>query len=253
MAELQDGRIERQSGHPAINPALQSCAAAILQSFHSPRFPARVEECRMRLRTFNWLVTAGLASLVLVAACSAPPPAAPPPPKTESPFLVTATIKDVMDSMVDPSSDYLWESVATIVTKQGTEERQPRTDDDWKKVRRSAITLIEATNILVMEGRKVAKPGEKSENPGIELGPEEIQKVIDDDRASFIKFAHALHDAGVQALTAIDAKSATGLSDAGETIDTACENCHLKYWYPLSAQASSANKAAADPKNFKKQ
>ena len=25
---------------------------------------------------------------------------------------------------------------------------------------------------------------------------------------------------------------AEGLSEAGEAIDTACENCHLKYWYP---------------------
>src|ERR1700733_5170311 len=152
----------------------------------------------MRLRTFHWLAFAG-ASLLIAAACSSPPPAAPPP-KAESPFLVTATIKDVMDSMVDASADYLWESVATIVTRQGTEERQPRTADDWKQVRHRAITLTEATNVLVMEGRKVAKPGEKSENPGIELGPEEIQKVIDDDRASFIKFAHALHDAGMKAL-----------------------------------------------------
>ena len=206
----------------------------------------------MRPRSFHWLFLAAL-SLLLVAACSTPPPAAPPAQvRNESPFLVTATIKDVMDSMVDPSSDYLWESVATIITRKGTEERQPRTDEDWKQVRRRAITLIEATNVLVIEGRKVAKPGEKSENPGIELGPEEIQKIIDDDRASFIKFAHALHDAGVEALTAIDRKSVMGLSDAGETIDTACENCHLKYWYPLSEQGSSANKAAADPKNFKK-
>ena len=186
----------------------------------------------MRLRTFHWLVLAG-ASLLVAAACSTP--AAPPSAKTESPFLVTATFKDVMDSMVDPSADYLWESVATIVTKAGTEERRPRTEDDWKKVRRAAVTLIEATNLLIMDGRKVAKPGEKSENPGIELSPEAIRRVMDDDPATLVKLAHALHDAGVEALAAIDAKNADKLSDAGETIDNACENCHLKYWYPPDA------------------
>lgn len=140
-----------------------------------------------------------------------------------------------MDSEVDPSADYLWDSVATIVSKQGTEERRPRTDEDWKKVRRSAITLVEATNLLLMDGRKVAKPGEKSENPGIELGPEEIQAVIDGDRASFVKFAHGLNDAAMKALAAIDARNADALSDAGESIDEACEQCHLKYWYPPNA------------------
>ena len=185
----------------------------------------------MRLRTFHWLVLAG-ASLLVAAACSSP---AAPPAKTASPFLVTTTFKDVMDSMVDPSADYLWESVATNVTKAGTEERRPRTEDDWKKVRRAAVTLIEATNLLVMDGRKVARPGEKSENPGIELSPEAIRRVMDDDPAALITLAHALHDAGVKALAAIDAKNADALSDAGETIDNACENCHLKYWYPPDA------------------
>ena len=97
-----------------------------------------------------------------------------------------------MDSMVDPSADYLWESVATIVTKAGTEERRPRTDDDWKKVRRAAVTLIEATNLLIMDGRKVAKPGEKSENPGIELSPEAIRRVMDDDPATLVKLSARL-------------------------------------------------------------
>ena len=140
-----------------------------------------------------------------------------------------------MDSQVDPASDYLWESVATIVTKAGTEERRPRTDEQWKEVRRRAIQLIEGTNLLLMDGRHVAKPGEKSENPGIELSPEEIEASINGDRATFITRAHALHDAGMKALAAIDAKNVEGLSDAGETIDEACEQCHLKYWYPPDA------------------
>ena len=29
-----------------------------------------------------------------------------------------------------------------------------------------------------------------------------------------------------------DKKDADALQDAGETIDEACEQCHLKYWYP---------------------
>ena len=153
-----------------------------------------------------------------------------------------------MDSMVDPSADMLWESVATIVSAKGTEERRPKTDEDWANVRRAAIRLIEGPNLLVMDGRHVAKPGEKSENPGIELEPQQMEALINKDRESFIKLAHALQDAGAQALSAIDAKNAEGLLDAGETIDTACENCHLKYWYPLNEQAEKAKTGAASPR-----
>jgi hypothetical protein len=193
----------------------------------------------MNSRAFGRLCAVG-GVLLLSAACSAskseapaaPAAAAPPAVNTVAEFRTTATIKDIMDSVVDPSSDYLWESVATIVTKKGTEERRPRTPEDWKEVRRRAIAMIEATNLLIMDGRLVAHAGEQSENPGIELGPEEIKAIIDSDRASFIKFAHGLHDAGMKALAAIDKKDVDGLSDAGETIDEACEQCHLKYWYP---------------------
>ena len=157
------------------------------------------------------------------------------PASQEPPFRKTATIKDIMDSMVDPSADFIWESVATIVTKAGTEERRPRTDAEWKKVRAAAITLLESTNLLIMPGRAVAKPGEKSENPGIELSPEAVRMVMDDDPATLIKLAEALHDATMKALVAIDAKNADALSDSGEIIDQACENCHLKYWYPPDA------------------
>ena len=190
----------------------------------------------MRPIAFWGLCVAGVV-LIAGAACSAPKLEAPGTTtskvlNTAAEFRTTATIKDIMDSVVDPSADFIWDSVATIVTKKGTEERRPRTDMEWKEVRRRAIALVEATNLLIMDGRIVAKPGEKSENPGIELGPEEIKVLIDEDRASFIKFAHGLHDAGMKALAAIDKKDAEALSDSGETIDEACEQCHLKYWYP---------------------
>jgi hypothetical protein len=34
-------------------------------------------------------------------------------------FRPTATVKDIMTSIVDPSADVLWNSVATIVTATG--------------------------------------------------------------------------------------------------------------------------------------
>jgi len=98
----------------------------------------------MRMRTFHWLLLVGI-SLLVAAACSR---SASP---RESPLRPTSTIKDIMDSMVDPSADVLWESVATIVTAAGTEERQPKTDDDWKNVHRHAVILVEATNLLKMD------------------------------------------------------------------------------------------------------
>jgi hypothetical protein len=169
-----------------------------------------------------------LSALVLaVAGCNRREERTP-----QSQFRPTATVKDIMTSIIDPEADVLWNSVATIVSVKGTEERAPRTDEEWATVRRSAVQLVEATNLLRVPGRHVARPGEKSENPRIELQPETIQKMIAEDPAAWSALVDRLHDAAVPALNAIDAKNAKGLFDAGEHIEHACEACHQKYWYP---------------------
>src|SRR5262249_22134875 len=70
-------------------------------------------------------------------------------------YRLTGTIKDIMDSVVDPGADFIWEAVETTVSAKGVEEKRPQTDEDWKEVRRHAIMLLEATNLLQMPGRKV--------------------------------------------------------------------------------------------------
>lgn len=183
------------------------------------------------MRKFSWLLFLGVllfsVSLFFSSACRGRQPESPQPPYTP-----TATIKDIMDSMVDPSADVVWESVATIVSPKGVEDRAPKTDEEWTNVRRGAIRVVEGANLLMMPGRHVARPGEKSETPGVELEPEVIEVNINKDREKWYKLAKGLHDASLGALQAIDAKNAEAVIDAGEKMDTACENCHTTYWYP---------------------
>ena len=68
-------------------------------------------------------------ALVVGSACGKAPPAAPA-------LLSTATIKDIMDSMVDPSAEFLFDSVAMVADEHGITEKAPQTDEEWKEVRR---------------------------------------------------------------------------------------------------------------------
>ena len=139
-----------------------------------------------------------------------------------------------MNSAVDPAADNLWDAVSTEVTKNGAEDKRPRSDEEWLSVRHQAIALIESANLLVVDGRRVATPGkalEDAHTPGI-LTAAEAQKAIDADRPAFVLHSRALQDAAEKALAAIDARNPEALTKAGGDIDKACENCHLKYWYP---------------------
>jgi len=160
-------------------------------------------------------------------------------------FRTTATVKDIMDSVVDPSADALWDSVEIIATLEGTEHKAPKTDEDWKTLRRHAITLIEASNLLLIPGRQVARAGEKAEDARVDLHPEEIQRLLEGDPAAWALRAHRLHDASLESLKAIEARDVTALMNSGETLDSACESCHRNYWYrtpPPDADAGSPRK-----------
>jgi hypothetical protein len=189
------------------------------------------------MRTNRGLFVLIVAGIILAAAACTP--RAQTQQATQSlapPFRPTATVKDLMDSVVDPNADFIWESVATTVSAAGIEEKVPRTDDEWKELRRHVVALLEASNLLLLE-RHVAQSGEKSENPGIELSPEEIEGLIKKDRLAWTDLSLKLHDAVVPSLKAVDAKDPEALLQAGDTIDQACEGCHLRYWYPNDQEA----------------
>jgi hypothetical protein len=158
----------------------------------------------------------------LIASCAAPP----------SNYNPIATIKDIMDSAVDPSADYLWESIRIESGPDGIVERRPQTDEEWKEERRHAVLLVEAANLLMMPGRKVAKPGDKAEAPEVELSPEQIQALIDKDRDTFIKLAKEFQQTAIEQLKAVDDRNVDELFRTGGDLDTRCENCHKVYWYP---------------------
>ena len=193
------------------------------------------------MRTYLLLLLSVASVLVLFGACTPQPPAQTQQPVQGEPqYRTTATIKDLMDGIVDPSADVIWDSVATIVSAAGTEERQPRTNEEWAEVRRNAIRLLEATNLLMIPGRHVAKPGQKADDPQVELMPEKIEEALNADRVSWMKHAGDLHDATMVAFNAIESKNPDALLMSGDEIDQACEKCHLQYWYPDDAARQNA-------------
>jgi uncharacterized protein with PIN domain len=163
-----------------------------------------------------------LLLICLSASCAAP----------ASNYNTVATIKDIMDSAIDPAADYMWESIRTEVGEDGIVERRPQNDEEWKEERRKAMILVEAANLLMMPGRTVAKPGDKSEAPEVELSPEEIQKLIDKDRDTFIRLAKEFQQTAIEQLKAVDERNIPELLRTGGDLDTRCENCHRVYWYP---------------------
>ena len=114
-----------------------------------------------------------------------------------------ATVRQLMDGMVEPSARVIWDSVGTIVTAD-VEERRPRTDAEWAHVETSAALLVESANLLV-EGNRAVDTGE------------------------WLKLSRAMADSGRKALEAARARNAQGIFDVGEEIYASCSGCHERY------------------------
>ncbi len=174
-----------------------------------------------------------LCDLVLQGCSGSPPPA---PAADLTPYV---TIKELMENMIDPISDNIFDAVASDVSAKGVIETKPTTDEDWARVRQGAVTLAEGSNLLKM-ARRVAPPGDTNKSTGAnapELSPEQIQAKIDANRSLWNTHANQLRDEALKVLDIIKARDADALFDAGSRLDKACENCHLEYWYPGDKKA----------------
>jgi hypothetical protein len=141
------------------------------------------------------------------------------------------SVKELMENIVDPAADVLFDSVVTTVTAAGVVETRPTTEEDWLKVQRAALLLAEATNLLKIP-RQVAPAGDQTPEGGPELPPAQMQARVDGDRTQWNKYADGLREVAVRSLSVAKAKDVNGLFEVGSDLDKACENCHLEYWYP---------------------
>ena len=109
-----------------------------------------------------------------------------------------------MTAVVDPAADVIWGSVGTIVDEKGTEERAPKTDEEWAAVLNSAFVITESGNLMMMGSR--AK-----------------------DTGEWMRQSQALIDVGMKAIKAAEARDKDAVFTVGGDIYEVCAECHKTY------------------------
>lgn len=187
--------------------------------------------------------TAPLLAVAVLAACGGGGPG--PDPGPEPDFQPTATVEELMRAVIDPAADAVWDAVVITSTLEGVERQVPDGDDDWRDLEHHAVRLMEAGNLLQIEGRPVAAADSVSELPGIDLEPADIAIRMTEQYGAWLRSARELHDAGLIVLNAARARSVDAILESGDRLDAACESCHSRFWYP--PDAADAADAGPDP------
>jgi hypothetical protein len=157
-------------------------------------------------------MTALLAGCLLQSACGDRSPASASSPEAvtgAASFDTSVDTRQLMNWMIDPSSKVVFGAVATIITEQGEQNVQPRSDEEWNHVRNHAVMVLEAGNLLMLEGR---------------ARPSSVQDVADWNAK-----ARAMSAAARTAIEATDVKDPEALFAASGDIYQTCTDCHEKY------------------------
>jgi len=146
---------------------------------------SRTNMKRFWIGVISAIALAGGFSLRTIAFAQAP----------SEPFPPVATVRQLMLDLIHPSSN----DILLAIFRGG-----PKDEKEWAAVRRSALTLAESGNLLMMQGRAR-------------------------DQEDWMKDAKLLVDAGNSAYKAAQAKDGTALGALAGAVDASCTTCHKQY------------------------
>lgn len=147
-------------------------------------------------------------------------PRTPLPPQTPvapygEPGKSMLTVKDLMRHVLNPAAEAFWLSSGEIDDGETRRERTPTTDAKWNATLAAAATVLESSNLLMMDGRTVADP-------------------------DWAKWSADLNKAGAAGIKAAQDRDGDAVLIAGGDMFDACRACHVKYiprqaeeWAPL--------------------
>ena len=145
----------------------------------------RINMKRVWMGLISAIALAGGISIRTIAFAQAP---------SES-FPAIASVKQLMLDLIHPSSN----DILLAIYRGG-----PKDEKEWAAVRRSALTLAESGNMLMMQGRAR-------------------------DQEDWLKDAKLLVDAGNSAYKAAQAKDGNALAALAAPVDASCTTCHKQF------------------------
>jgi hypothetical protein len=124
-------------------------------------------------------------------------------------------MRDLMNWVLDPAADVIWQSAGSVTTVDGTEDLAPTNDEGWDRVRHAAAVVSESGKLLMLPGRAR-------------------------DEGAWKGMSRAMVDIGARTAHAAERRDAEAIFDLGGELYTACLACHQRY--AISGQPDAASR-----------
>lgn len=126
------------------------------------------------------------------------------------PYTTVVDTKQLMNWILDPNADVIWDSAGFEVTAEGTRSLAPTTGEEWNSVRNAAATIAEVSNLLMMPKRAR-------------------------DDTIWMSSSQGMQTTAVQLIDAAERQDADAVFDYGGELFTYCISCHDVYMLPAAS------------------
>jgi hypothetical protein len=137
------------------------------------------------------------AGIGLLAACGSG--------RTPAPYIEAHSLRQLMDTVMEPDAQVFWRSSGAVSDVMGTRDLRPTSAAGWAAARTSAATVAETGNLLLMPMYARAR------------GPD------------WVGFSQDLVRAGQTAEQAAIRRDGDAMFEAGAKLGAACSACHQAY------------------------
>ena len=139
-----------------------------------------------------------------LAACSAPEETQTAATTDVAAYNTRLDVKEIMNLVLEPASDILWDSGGWVLDASGYEELYPTTDEGWDYVLAQSAIVVEAGNMLALPGRA-------------------------EDNDAWMIYSQGLSEAGILAMEAAASQNEDDFFQAGAQLYSVCTACHQAY------------------------
>lgn len=121
-----------------------------------------------------------------------------------APYDTHLPMNEFMVHVMQHAGDGVWKWQGYVLDKTGEHSLYPKNDAEWEEAESGAHSLAEATNLLLIPGRRIAEPGwDKAVIDVRKVALDAVKAAEQHDEAAFLA--------------------------AGSALDEACDGCHVRY------------------------
>src|SRR5262245_456305 len=132
------------------------------------------------MRSIHWLFLISAALFVsgigFVIAAARTSRQGPAMSATPAALVPVASVRQIMKGIVAPAATVVYQSVGTIITPGGVDERAPKSDEEWDAVVNSAAALIDGGKAALKAAEARSAEGVLASGEGINASCDECHR-----------------------------------------------------------------------------